>query len=85
METDELAGPSRTETGYVILRVEDRTEAGPFTELVDLLNSARVTDADYRAYVADDLLRVEFRTHFDEEVVVSPAPQREVAQILVAQ
>ncbi|HET9498153.1 MAG TPA: peptidylprolyl isomerase [Candidatus Limnocylindria bacterium] len=83
VEIDELAGPSRTETGYVVLRVEDRTEAGPFTELVDLLNSARVTDADYRAYVTDDLMRLEFRAYFDEEVVVSPAPQREVAQILV--
>ena len=83
VDTDELAGPSQTETGFVILRVEDRTDAGPFTDLIDLLNSARVSDADYRAYVTDDLYRVAYRTHFEEEVVVSPAPQREVAQILV--
>ena len=83
VETGELSGPSRTDEGYVILRVEDRTEAGPFTELVDQLDAARVTDADYRAFVADELLRRAFRTHFEEEVAVSPAPQREIAQILV--
>lgn len=83
VEVDELAGPSRTDDGYVVLRVDGRTEAGPFTELIDLLNGARVSDADYHAYVTDDLLRLEFRTHFNEEVVVTPAPQREVAQILV--
>jgi parvulin-like peptidyl-prolyl isomerase len=83
VETDALAGPTRTETGYVILRVEDRAEAGPFTTLIDLLNGARVTDADYRAYIEEDLLQAAFRTYFEEEVVVSPAPQREVAQILI--
>jgi len=83
VEADELEGPSRTDTGYVVLRVEDRTEAGPFTDLVDLLNSARVSDEDYRGYVTDDLFRVAFRSYFEDEVVVSPAPQREVAQILV--
>ncbi len=83
VEAGELSEPSRTDDGYVILRVEDRTEAGPFTELVDQLDAARVTDADYRAFVADELLRRAFRTHFEEEVAVSPAPQREIAQILV--
>jgi parvulin-like peptidyl-prolyl isomerase len=83
VETGETSGPSRTDEGYVILRVEDRTEAGPFTGLLDQLDAARVTDADYRAYVADELLRQAFRTHFEEDVAISPAPQREIAQILV--
>ena len=43
--------------GWVILRVEDRTPAGPFTTLLDLLDGARVTDADYRAYIGDELMR----------------------------
>jgi parvulin-like peptidyl-prolyl isomerase len=79
----ELSGPTVTDVGYVILRVEDRTEEGPFTGLLDLLSAARVTDADYRAYIGDELLRQAFRTHFTDEVAVSPAEQREVAQILV--
>ncbi len=83
VESGELAGPSRTDEGYVILRVEDRTEAGPFTGFLDQLDAARVTDEDYRAYVSDELLRRAFRTHFEEEVAVSPAPQREIAQILI--
>ncbi|MGH2463334.1 MAG: peptidylprolyl isomerase [Candidatus Limnocylindria bacterium] len=82
-EVGDLVGPSRTETGFVILRVEARTEAGPFTRLIELLNSARVTEADYRAYIADELQRRAFRTYFEEQVVVPYAPQREIAQILV--
>jgi parvulin-like peptidyl-prolyl isomerase len=79
----ETSEPTRTDTAYVIVRVEARTEAGPFTILNDALASARVSDADYRQYVAEDLMRTAFRDHFSTEVVVSPAPQREFAQILV--
>jgi len=82
-EAGDLVGPSRTEIGYVILRVEQRTEAGPFTRLIELLDSARVTETDYRAYIADELQGRAFRTHFEEEIVVTPAPQREIAQILI--
>jgi parvulin-like peptidyl-prolyl isomerase len=42
-----------------------------------------VTPADYRAYIADELRRRAFRAYFEQEVVVSPAPQREIAQILI--
>jgi parvulin-like peptidyl-prolyl isomerase len=83
VEAGSLAGPSRTEDGYVILRLDGRTDAGPFTSLIDLLASARVTEADYRAYVADELQRRAFRAYFEQEVAVSPAPQREIAQILI--
>ncbi len=83
VDAGELTGPTETETGYTILRVEDRTEAGPFTGLLDQLSAARVSEADYRAYVADELMKRGFRTHFEEEVAVTPASQREIAQILV--
>jgi parvulin-like peptidyl-prolyl isomerase len=83
VEAGELSGPTRTDDGYVILRVEDRTEEGPFTGLLDLLSSARITDADYRAYIGDELLKRDFRTYFTDDVAVSPAEQREVAQILI--
>jgi parvulin-like peptidyl-prolyl isomerase len=82
-EAGDLVGPVRTDNGYVILRVESRSEEGPFTSLIDLLASARVTTADYRAYIADELRRRAFRAYFEQEVVVSPAPQREIAQILI--
>jgi len=79
----DLSGPEKTDDGWVIIRVEDRTPAGPFTTLLDLLSGARVTDADYRAYIGDELMRRAFRGYFEDEIVVSPAPQRDVAQILV--
>ena len=79
----DLVGPVRTENGYVILRLEARSEEGPFTSLIDLLASARVTTADYRAYITDELRRRAFRAYFEQEVAVSPAPQREIAQILI--
>jgi len=82
-EAGDLVGPVRTDNGYLILRVESRSEEGPFTSLIDLLASARVTTADYRAYIADELRRRAFRAYFEQEVVVSPAPQREIAQILI--
>jgi parvulin-like peptidyl-prolyl isomerase len=78
-----MVAPTRTDDGFVILRIEDRTEEGPFTLLVDALGSARVTDADYREYVAHELMRQAFRAHFAEEVAVSPAEQREIAQIMI--
>ena len=81
----DLVGPEKTDTGWVILRVEDRTPAGPFTTLLDLLNGARVTDADYRVYIGDELMRRAFRGYFEDDIVVSPAPQRDVAQILILQ
>lgn len=83
VEAGDLVGPSRTENGYAIVRVDARTDEGPFTTLIDLLASARVSEADYRAYVANDLQRRAFRTYFEQEVAVSPAPQREIAQILI--
>lgn len=81
--TGDISGPTRVDAGWVIIRVEDRTAEGPFTALTDALNAGRVTEADYRAYVADELLRQEFRSYFEQSVVVSPAPQREIAQIMI--
>ncbi len=80
----DLVGPILTDTGYTILRVEDRTAAGPFTLLLDTLHESGISDAQYRAYIADELMRRAFRTYFAEDVIVSPAPQREIAQIVVA-
>ena len=82
-EVGAISEPTRTDTGYVIFRLEDQTDAGPFTLLEEALDTARVTDADYRAYVSQDLMRQAFRDYFASDVVVSPAPQREFAQILI--
>ena len=82
-EAGDLVGPSRTDDGYVVLRVEGRADEGPFAALLDLLNGARVTEADYRDYVADELQRKAFRAYFEESVAVSPAPQQRIAQILI--
>jgi parvulin-like peptidyl-prolyl isomerase len=43
-----------------------------------------VDDATYRAFVRSSVIADKFREHFDNEVVVSPAEQRRVAQIYIA-
>jgi parvulin-like peptidyl-prolyl isomerase len=83
-EAGDFVGPVRTDTGYTILRVEDRTAAGPFTLLLDTLDEAGISDAEYRAYITDELMRRAYRAYFSDEIIVSPAPQREIAQIVVA-
>lgn len=83
-QTDTLIGPFEDRESYVILRVDDRTEAGEFTILTQLLASSDVSDAEYREYIRQELLRDKARTYFETEVVQSYLPQREVAQIFIS-
>ncbi|MGH2358698.1 MAG: peptidylprolyl isomerase [Candidatus Limnocylindria bacterium] len=83
-EVDELIGPVEVESGWTVLKLVERREAGEDETLVDLLAAAGVGDDAYRSYVRDRLLASAFQTHFEDEVVVSPQPQRRVAQIFMA-
>lgn len=83
-QADTLIGPFEDRESYVILRVDDRTEAGEFTILTQLLASSDVSDAEYREYIRQELLRDKARTYFETEVVQSYLPQREVAQIFIS-
>lgn len=83
-QADTLIGPFEDRESYVILRVDDRTEAGEFTILTQLLASSDVSDAEYREYIRQELVRDKARTYFETEVVQSYLPQREVAQIFIS-
>jgi parvulin-like peptidyl-prolyl isomerase len=83
-EAGELVGPVEIGDGFAVLEVLERrarTTEGP---LRDLLTGQGVDDATYRAFVHGELLVDAFRTHFGDEVVVSPTAQRRVAQIFIA-
>jgi parvulin-like peptidyl-prolyl isomerase len=80
----EVVGPLRNDEGWYLLRVDERQEARRDELLDDLLAQGSVTDAEYRAYVRSDLLRTAFGDYFANTVVSRYQPQREVAQILLA-
>jgi len=80
----DLVGPIKGDTGYRLVRVDDRKAAGTNQRLKDLLAAAGVSDAEYRAYVRGDLLKSAFDDHFMTKVMVPYQPQREVAQIFIA-
>ena len=80
----EVAGPLRNEQGWYLLRVDERKPAGPDQLFIDLLGTANVSDADFRGYVRGELMRAAFRSYFAESVVTRYQPQREVAQIQIA-
>jgi peptidyl-prolyl cis-trans isomerase SurA len=83
-EAGTVVGPLENEDGWYLLRVEERLEERPNQRLADFLEAAGISDAAYRDYVRQDLMQGEFRTYFSETVVGRYAPQRHVAQILVA-
>jgi parvulin-like peptidyl-prolyl isomerase len=80
----DLVGPVEVEGGWAVLKVVERREAGEDEALVTLLSRSGVGDAEYAAYVRDDLLGQAFRRHFEKEVASATQPQRRVAQIFMA-
>jgi parvulin-like peptidyl-prolyl isomerase len=84
-EIEELVGPVETDRGYAVLRLLARREATTEGGLGDALEQQGIDDATYRAYLREDLLGDAFAEHFNETVLVSPAPQRRVAQIVIAE
>jgi parvulin-like peptidyl-prolyl isomerase len=83
-EDGEIVGPIETERGVVLLQLVQRREAQDDGGLRDLLRDQGVDDATYRDFVRSSVIADRFRQHFDDEVVVSPAEQRRVAQIYIA-
>jgi peptidyl-prolyl cis-trans isomerase SurA len=80
----DVVGPLRNDEGWYLLRVDEREPERTNQNLADFLTAAGITDAEYRAYVRQDLLQSAFRDYFTEEVVGAFAPQRHVAQIQIA-
>ena len=83
-EDGELVGPIEVEGGAALLELVQRRAASSEGALPALMSAQGVEREDYRAFVRGDILDDAFREHFDAEVVVSPAPQRRVAQIVIA-
>jgi len=78
-----LVGPLKNDLGWYVLRVDDRLAAGPDTVLADYLGQAGVSDAEFRSYIRDELLRRKARDYFASTVVTRYQPQRKVAQIFI--
>jgi parvulin-like peptidyl-prolyl isomerase len=83
-EPGDLVGPVEVDAGFAVLELLDRRERTTEGPLDELLERQNVDDAAYRAFVREQLLVDAFREHFDDEVVVTPAPQQRVAQIFIA-
>ncbi len=79
----DLLGPIKGDSAYAILKVEDVRKAGPDKTLQTLLASVKASDADYRAYINDELLKTAFSDYFGSNVVSTYMPQRHVAQIQI--
>lgn len=80
-EEGEVLGPLRIDRGWALVELTERIPGGPSEELEELLQRAGVSDADYREYLRDEALERAYRSYFEDEVAVSPQPQRRVAQI----
>ena len=80
---NDLVGPVETDRGFAVLELLDRREATAEGSVTALLESQGVPDAAYRDHVRQGLLLEAFRTHFGDEVVVTPAAQRRVAEIVI--
>jgi parvulin-like peptidyl-prolyl isomerase len=80
----DLVGPTKDDSGYHILRLDDRRASAPNQPLLDLLSKSGVSDAAYRAYVHESLLQTAFKDHFSTTVMTAYQPARHVAQIFIS-
>jgi parvulin-like peptidyl-prolyl isomerase len=79
----DLVGPIKGDAGYAILKVNKVREAKQDPVLKDLLSAVHASDADYREYIRDELLKTSFQTYFGDHVLSKYMPQRHVAQIQI--
>lgn len=80
----DLIGPVKTSSGYAVLKLVTRMEAGPNELFDEILDASDVSEDAYRRYIRDELLDDKLKEHFKTEIVQNPGPQRRVAQIFIA-
>jgi parvulin-like peptidyl-prolyl isomerase len=80
----DVLGPIKTDTGYTVVRVDALRPPTSNALLKNLLDSSHVSDADYRTYVTDDLLKAKYQSYFGTTVIGEYVDQRQVAQIQIA-
>lgn len=82
-EVGDIVGPIRNDRGWYILKVEDIRSSADNTTLEELLGQNGVSQATYRDYVRQDLLRDRFQEYFGTNVLTRYQPQRNVSQIRI--
>jgi parvulin-like peptidyl-prolyl isomerase len=82
-KTGDIVGPLQNDQGWYILKVDGIREKADNTTLRTLLTAGGISDAAYRDFVRQELLRGEFRTYFESKVVTIFEPQRKVSQIVI--
>lgn len=80
----DLLGPIKTDTGYTVVRVDALRPPTSNALLKNLLDASHVSDADYRTYITDDLLKAKYQSYFGTTVIGEYVDQRQVAQIQIA-
>jgi parvulin-like peptidyl-prolyl isomerase len=80
----DLLGPIKTDTGYTVVRVDALRPPTSNALLKNLLDASHVSDADYRTYVTDELLKAKYQSYFGTTVIGEYVDQRQVAQIQIA-
>ncbi len=79
-----VLGPLKNDTGWYLLKVDDRQAAGRNDLLDQALAAAGVSDKEFRSYISDGLLRSNSQGYFTNSVIARYEPQRKVAQIFIA-
>ena len=79
----DLLGPIKGDIGYAIVKVDAVRQATTDTRLKDYLSAVHASDADYREYVRDELLKTAYQAYFGDTVLTKYMPQRHVAQIVI--
>ena len=79
----DLLAPVKGDLDYTLVKVDRVRQAGPDTLLQRLLSSVHASDADFREYIRDELLKGAYQTYFGNEVLSKYMPQRHVAQIQI--
>jgi len=82
-EVGGVVGPVKSDTGWYLLRVEDRQAEHDDQQLANFLKASSISDADYAEFVREDMLQSRFRDYFSNTVIGRYAAQREVSQILI--
>lgn len=83
-QVGKLIGPTKDANGYHLLRLEAHNAAGPNARLKELLQQAGLSEADYRAYIRGELMASAYTDYFDNKLLPTYQPQREVSQIFIA-
>jgi parvulin-like peptidyl-prolyl isomerase len=82
-EAGEVVGPLKNDSGWYLVKVDDREAAGPDTTLDRFLAEANITDQAFRDYIRGEALRQAFQEYFSTSAVTRYQPQRKVAQIFL--